>query len=375
MRNDEITDNGKAENLQDLSKDSQDNLQDPHATLEDVKKPVTIRDVAQAAGVVPSTVSRAFARPGRVSAATAEKIYKVADRLGYRSHTINAHTNDDHLNGMLGIVVADLSNPVFAEYTRAAQHECLTNGFGLLVLDSEENTVIERTSIHIAGQHIDGIILASSRLSDTGIRKLAQTKPLVTLNRSIRGIQSVIAEVQTGLTQAINHLVTLGHRSFTYLSGPESSWQDGVRWRTLSSICLRRHLKLRRIPANTPTFSGGFGTGNQFLSNPTDAVIAYNDIMAIGFIAALHSKDVSVPDDVSVVGIDDVQFSSLVSPALSTVRLPRKALGVKAVTETIGLIRHTKPLNDRKPIMLESSYIVRASTGKVNPSALSDRNL
>lgn len=336
------------------------------------RKTITIRDVAEAAGVVPSTVSRAFARPGRVSAATAEKIYEVADRLGYRARAINARDGNDRLNGMLGIVVADLSNPVFAEYTRAAQHECLTNGFGLLVMDSEENTAIERTSIHVAGQNIDGIILASSRLSDTGIRKLAQTKPLVTLNRSIRGVQSVIGEVQTGLTEAIDHLTSLGHRSFTYLSGPESSWQDGVRWRTLSSICLRRHLKLRRIPANTPTFSGGFRTESQFFANPTSAVIAYNDIMAIGFIAALHDKDVKVPEDVSVVGIDDVQFSSLVSPALSTVHLPRKTLGTSAVTEVLSLIHHTKPANDRKPVMLKSSYVIRASTSHANPSALAN---
>ncbi|WEV53152.1 LacI family DNA-binding transcriptional regulator [Bifidobacterium sp. ESL0704] len=335
------------------------------------KPNITIRDVAKAAGVAPSTVSRAFARPGRVNEATAQRIYDIADRIGYRATAIRAHTNDDHLNGMLGIVVADLSNPVFAEYTRAAQHECLSNGFGLLVLDSEENAVIERTSIHTAIQHIDGLILASSRLSDAGIRKLAQTKPLVTLNRSIRGIQSVIGDVQTGLGQAVEHLATLGHRNFTYLSGPESSWQDGVRWRTLSSICSRHHLKLRRIPSNAPTFSGGFRTGEVFLNNPTDTVIAYNDIMAIGFIAALHSRNIDVPGQVSVVGIDDVQFSSLVSPALSTVRLPRKELGTKAVTEVLSLIHHVKQTNDRRPIMLESSYVVRASTGKVNPSLAS----
>lgn len=335
------------------------------------KQNVTIRDVAKAAGVAPSTVSRAFARPGRVNEATAQRIYDIADQIGYRATAIRAHTDGEHLNGMLGIVVADLSNPVFAEYTRAAQHECLSNGFGLLVLDSEENAVIERTSIHTAIQHIDGLILASSRLSDAGIRKLAQTKPLVTLNRSIRGIQSVIGDVQTGLTQAVDHLASLGHNNFTYLSGPESSWQDGVRWRTLSSICSRRHLKLRRVPSNAPTFSGGFRTGEVFLNNPTDAVIAYNDIMAIGFIAALHSRNIDVPGEVSVVGIDDVQFSSLVSPALSTVRLPRKELGTKGVTEVLSLIHHTKQSNDRKPIMLESSYVVRASTGKANPSLTS----
>lgn len=331
---------------------------------------VTIRDVADAADVAPSTVSRAFARPGRVSASTAQRIYEVADRIGYRNTTISAHRDPDDLSGMLGIVVADLSNPVFAEYTRAAQHECLTNGFGLLVLDSEENMVIERTGIHMASAHIDGIVLASSRLSDTGIRKLAQVQPLVTINRSIRGIQSIIGEVETGLTEAVDHLAGLGHRDFTYLSGPESSWQDGVRWRTLSSICARRHFQLRRVPSNAPTFSGGFIAGGAFLENPTTAVMAYNDIMAIGFIAAMHAHGVNVPGQVSVTGIDDVQFSSLVSPALSTVRMPRKQLGTRSVDELIALVRHTKSTDQKAPIVLNSSYIVRASTGKADSAAL-----
>ncbi|WEV72608.1 LacI family DNA-binding transcriptional regulator [Bifidobacterium sp. ESL0790] len=334
------------------------------------RKSVTIRDVAKAAGVATSTVSRAFARPGRVSAETAQRIYEIADSIGYRTTSISSRPDSDHLHGMLGIVVADLSNPVFSEYTRSAQHECLSNGFGLLVLDSEENMVIERTSINMAMPNIDGIVLASSRLSDTGIRKLAQTKPLVTLNRSIRGIQSVIAEVKTGLSQAVQHLVSLGHHSFTYLSGPESSWQDGVRWRTLSSICSRQHLKLRRVPSNAPTFSGGFCAGDPFLANPSEAVIAYNDIMAIGFIAAMHARGVAVPEQVSVVGIDDVQFSSLVSPALSTIRLPRKELGSTCVDELVEQIRHTKPTNTKAPIVLKSSYIVRASTGRANPAAM-----
>lgn len=325
---------------------------------------VTIRDVAKAAGVATSTVSRAFSRPGRVSSATAQRIHDIADKLGYRASAIRSFDPNEEFNRMIAIVVADISNPVFAEYTRSAQHQCFANNLGLLVIDSEENATVERNAIRLSSRHIDGIILASSRLSDTGIRKLAQIKPVIAMNRSIRGVQSVMSDPQIGLEQAVDHLIMLGHKTITYLGGPDTSWQDGMRWRELSAICSTRHLKLRRVPSGVPTFSGGYRCRELFLANPSDTVIAYNDIMAIGFIAALHAKGISVPAQVSVVGIDDVQFSSLVTPALSTVRLPRKELGSRVVDEMVELLHHTKRGDHMRPVILDSTFIVRASTGK-----------
>lgn len=337
---------------------------------EETSAKVTIRDVAKAAGVAASTVSRAFARPGRVSTATAQRIFDVADRIGYRSKTIAPFDPSNRFSGLIAFVVADLSNPVFAEYARSAQHECFTNNLGLLVIDSEENAAIERDAIRLAYSHIDGIILGSSRLSDAGIRKLAQTKPVIAMNRSIRGIQSVIADASQGLEQAMEHLTELGHGAITYLGGPESSWQDGVRWRTLSSLCSRRNIKLHRVSGRAPSFSGGYRCREEFLNNPTTAVVAYNDTMAIGFVASLHAKGIKVPEQISVVGIDDVQFSSLVSPALSTVRMPRKELGSRAVDEMVSLLHNLKRAEKLQPIILNSTFIPRASTSEVDSKPL-----
>ena len=323
---------------------------------------VTIRDVAEAAGVAPSTVSRAFSRPGRVSSATAQRILAIANDLGYRIDDVAPFRTEESLSALIGIVVADLSNPVFADYTRSAQHECLTQGLGLLVIDSEENMLIERDAIRLAHRHVDGLILASSRLSDTGIRKLAETKPLIALNRSIRGIRSAVADASDGLRQAVDYLALCGHRTITYLSGPESSWQEGMRWRALSAICSSTGLRLRRIPSASPTFGGGYRCGDPFLSSPTTAVIAYNDMLAIGFIAALHASGISVPAQVSVVGIDDIQFSSLVTPALTTIRLPRRQVAAKAVEELSARLHHLHEGNLR-PVILPSRFIRRASTG------------
>ena len=326
---------------------------------------VTIRDVAREVGVSPSTVSRAFARPGRVNAETAKRIHEAADKLGYRVKDVTAvnATNTNRLNGMLVITVADLGNPVFADYVKSAQHQCLKKGFGLLVIDFEENHLIERNALNLAIPHVDGLILSSTRLSDAAIRKLAEIKPLVTINRPIRGVRAIVPDAQQGIREALEHLRRIGHSEITYLSGPEASWQDGRRWRVMSQQCPELGIKLRRIAYKAASYRGGYRYIDEFLHSPTTAVIAYNDIMAIGFIKALQARGFSVPQDVSVIGIDDTPISSLTSPLLSTIHLPRKRPAEQAVDDIIAQLRHAKLDRDPHAMrFLQSSFVIRSST-------------
>ena len=326
---------------------------------------VTIRTVAREAGVSASTVSRTFSRPGRVNSVTARKIREVADRLGYRKEEINADNYDQTFNGLVAIVVADISNPVFSELMQAAQHACQQNNYGLIILDTQESAAVERVALNRAMKHVDGILLASSRMADNSIYKLASLRPLVSINRSIRGVQTIIGDVSRGMDDAVAHLVQQGHSSITYLSGPAASWQDGVRWRLLNGICVKRHIHLRRLTLLSPTFEVGHGAIQQFAEHPTTAVIAYNDMLALGFITALKERSVHVPEEVSVIGIDDIPYSALVTPSLSTIALPRRQMGAIAVQKLLE--RVTKPTarlanTGLKPILLPSRYIDRQST-------------
>ena len=329
---------------------------------------VTIRDVAKAVGVSPSTVSRAFARPGRVSADTARRIREAADRLGYRVRTVDTvnMTDSNQLNGLLAITVADLGNPIFADYVKAAQRECMRKGFGLLVIDFEETGVIERKAVDLALKHVDGIIFTSSRSSDASIRKIAEIKPVVALNRPIRGVQSIIPDISAGMMQAVAHLKSLRHGEITYLPGPEASWQEGRRWRVVSELCEQENIRLHRLPLNDPSYTGGSHYCEQFLNNPNGAVIAYNDIIAIGFMKALQARHIRVPQDVSVIGVDDTPVSSLVTPALSTIRLPRREPAELAVDDIIARVRRTKQ-QDAQPRFLKSTFIARSSTAPCSP--------
>ena len=169
-----------------------------------------IVDVARAAGVSPSTVSRAFSRPGHVSEATAQQIFDTANRLGYRSGTITPLTVGKPKHRLILLAVSDISNPAFAQLIRNTQHECMRQNSGLLIADTEETKMNERDSLHDLN-NVDGVLLASSRLSDTMIRKFARHHKVVMINRMVRGLPSVIPDYRPGFESAVARLIALGH--------------------------------------------------------------------------------------------------------------------------------------------------------------------
>lgn len=290
---------------------------------------VTIRDVAKAAGVSPSTVSRAFSMPGRVSSATTKKIFEVADQLGYHDIPIESRPSVGH-KALLAIIVPDLSNQFFTDIIRAVQFECEQKEYGLLVSESRESATREREAFNRAVYYADGVILASSRMPDSMIRKCAQVKPVVVTNRIIRGVPSIVTDVRQGMVQAVTHLQELGFTKISYLDGPAHSWSAGICWSTLTQVCAEQGMKLKRYWPGIPTFEGGFLFAKQYLANPTGAIIAYNDMMALGFIAAMRQNGKECPRDFSIIGIDDDIVGKLAWPALTTIHRSTRLLGKQA---------------------------------------------
>lgn len=326
---------------------------------------MTIRDVAAAAGVSMSTVSRAFARPGRVNAQTARRIRQIADELGYHAQSVDPVRDSERMTRQIAFVVSDMANPLFASYIKHAQHECLKRGYCLLVIDSEESRSMERRSVELVRSHVDGIVLGSSRLSDASIRKLAETIPLVTINRPMLGVRSVISDVRGGLTKAVDHLLELGHRRIVYVSGPQDSWQEGVRWQTVLALSRARGFLLSHVVAGVPTYNGGYRVAQSVLDTHATAVVTYNDLVAVGLIAAMRAQGVRVPQRISVVGIDDVPVSSLITPKLTTVHMPSVEVSTRAVNELIDGLHHVHRSGDCKPILIDSTLAVRDSTAPV----------
>ena len=322
----------------------------------------TIYDVARAAGVAPSTVSRALARPGRVKADTAARIRKVAEELGYRVNPI-ASALVTQRTKIVAVMVSDIANPFYSELIRGAESAATEAGYVIVLADARESGTFERQALERIIPAAEGIVIGSSRMPDSALRMIAKQRPMVVLNREMPDIPSVVSDNPRGACLALEHLAELGHRDVTYVAGPDASWTEGVRWRSLCDHAGRLGMTSHRLGPYPPTFEGGLAAGREFLSCPTSAIVAYNDLMAIGVIAALRAAEVTVPDDVSVVGFDDIMPARLATPALTTVAAPIRHMGATGVRNLLAVLngaRHRNP----EAFVLPVRLIVRASTAQ-----------
>lgn len=326
------------------------------------RHPVTIYDVAKAAGVAPSTVSRTFARPGRVNAETAERIRQIAEKLGYRTNPVGQapSTNRTHL---LGLMVADVANPFHAQLTRGAQVAATEAGYELLLADSRESGVRERAALERLVPVVEGFIIGVSRLPDAALRTIAKQRPMVVLNRELRGVPSLVMDNAAGIRAAIDHLAQLGHESITYAAGPEASFADGVRFRALRDHGASIGIHTHKIGPFLPTFEGGLMAAEAMRERPPTAVIAYNDLMAVGVLHGLARAGLRVPEQVSVVGFDDILISRLCSPTLTTVFSPSRQMGITAVGNIVAMIKGAKPAAS-EALVMPVQLKVRESTGQ-----------
>ena len=327
-------------------------------------RPPTIYDVARAAGVAASTVSRAFSRPGRVNSETAERIRRVAEQLGYRANPM-ARALLTGRTSMLAVVISDITNPFYFALIRGAQEEAATAGYTILLVDAQESDVLEREAIERVLPTVDGVVLASTRMTDTSIRMIAKQRPMVVLNREVRDVPSVITDIPRGMRRAAEHLGELGHDTITYVSGPDASWTDSMRWRQLHEASLELSLKVRRTGPYPPVVAGGVRAAEDLLAQatPPTAVITYNDLIAIGLVRGLQARGVVVPRDVSVVGNDNIFGADLVTPALTTVAAPVRSLGALAVRNVVALLGGAAS-SAAGAVVVPTRLVVRASTAQ-----------
>ena len=320
----------------------------------------SIYDVARAAGVAPSTVSRALSKPGRVSFATAEHIRKVADQLGYQSGRMQRQTVERG-SSTLAIVVADITNPVFHGMIRGVERTAAHAGRTTLVIETQESEETEREAVNRVLPLVDGVILTSSRMSDGAIRHAAKSRPVVVLNRVVHQVPSVTSDDVHAVKKATEHLLDCGVTAITYLAGPEASWADGARWRGLLEAGHELDLKVRRIGPFLPTMRGGGTAAEQWLRHPTPGVIAYNDLIAIGFIRAILLAGRRVPEDVCVIGFDNFLDAELLTPRLTTTAAPLVSLGSAAVNQLLKTGR--RDLTEAvEPVQLPARLVVRDTT-------------
>ena len=321
---------------------------------------VTIYDVARVAGVSPSTVSRAFARPGRVSSETARHIHQVAAELGYRTaQPYRAPT--EVRSRVIALAVSDITNPYYFGIIRGAEKVAAANDFTLMVADARESVAEERRMLARHLPLVDGLIVTSSRLSDTELRGLARRLPVVIINRRVSGLPCVHPDNARGIRRAVEHLATLGHTRIGYVAGPEASWADGARWRALREACVELVLTDVKIGPVAPTMAGGRAAAHEVLDRGLGAVITYNDLIGVGLVRELQALGVDVPGQVSIIGFDNTAPADLITPGLTTIAQPVTVLGETATRQVIAQVlgqAQGRELVSVLPVHL----LVRAST-------------
>ena len=288
----------------------------------------------------------------------------MAAQLGYRTQTTQRVLAGEQVH-LLAMVVADITNPVFFGMIRGAERTALHAGYQLVLAETQESQRIEQAALERLSAVVDGVILASSRLPDGQIRAAAKAAPLVVLNRLVDQVPSVAGDNLRSIKKVVQHLVEHGHRRLTYLAGPEASWSDGMRWRGVLEAADELELIVRRIGPLLPTEAGGRQAAASWSEHPTSAVIGYNDLIAIGFIRTLQQAGARVPQDVSVVGFDNIRDAELIDPRLTSVALPLVSLGSAAVNHLLK----TSIIATRRDesVLLPARVVLRDSVGP--PSA------
>ena len=319
---------------------------------------VTISDVAAEAQVARSTVSRALNNPGRLNFRTQQHIQDVADRLGYHPNPV-ARALGTQRTQTLALLLPNLSNQLFLGMIRGAEEQAAAAGYTLVLTDSKGDPDQEMSSINRLTGAVDGFILVAARMPQTELLRIATTHRIVVVNRQVLGLASVVADPIMGAAHAVEHLASLGHRHLVYLgAAPTRNWMNVRRWKSIRSRAAELGVATRQLGPFTPSQDGGAAAADAAVAAEATAVIAFNDLMAIGVMRRLAERGVGVPAEVSVVGFDDIFGSDLCSPSLTTLASPAEEIGraaVRLVLESGGARAHS--------VVLPTHLVIRQSTG------------
>jgi len=323
---------------------------------------VTVYDVAQASGLSIASVSRALNGQSGVSKTTAERIVRIAAELGYQPNEV-ARSLVAKSTQTIALLVPDITNPFFPELVKGVQSVADENDLLLLLVDAPADAETLRPRLAaLRRKQVDGILLVASELGGD-MEELFDETPTVLLDRGHSGRHATVGiDQEAAGFAATRHLIQAGHTRIAHIAGPADLAVAQLRragWeRALREAGLDADPSL--IEVGDFEEEGGHRAGARLLDREPDvtAVFAANDLSAIGFLALCADRGISVPDDVSVVGIDGIELARYTTPALTTIAQPIRELGVAACRSLLAQIEGPRPVED---ITLPTTLIAGAS--------------
>ena len=332
--------------------------------------PATLRDVARRAGVHPGTASRALNPRTRalVNEATAERVLAAARELGYRVNPI-ARSLKTNRSSSVGILIPDLTNPLFPPIVRGLEDRLRADGYSALLANSDNDPAMEHEHFEtMLDRHVEGFIMATAEREHPLIEEAIATHvPIVLVNRTVDSdiAFSVVGRDVVGARMAVEHLIELGHTRIAHIGGPER-FSTGIARHEGFEAGMRKHglepdPKLVRFgeafteDEGRRAFRDLVDSGEEFT-----AVFAGNDLLALGCYDVMYETGMSCPQDLSIIGYNDMPFIDKLRPPLTTIRIPHYEIGVKAAELLLERIHDAEAVP--RTVLVEPELVVRGST-------------
>lgn len=336
---------------------------------EAVATPARLADVAQAAGVSQATVSRVLGGSDhKVSAATSRRVRNAAKKLGYRVNPI-ARALRSSSTGSVGMVVPGITNPFFIELVDQVEQRLAAHGVNLYLCDARGSVEVEATRLKsLSNGLVDGVIVVPvhSTGSEPAIRAASNSVAVVQLDRQVESLRIpwVGVDDRPGIADLMAHLAERNVSSIAMFTNPSASLSATTRTNEVSSQAKKLGMMLQPEQIFDVGFSieGGELAVEALMSSTQalpDAVVCIDDILAIGAISEFRRREIVVPDDILVTGFDDIQFSSVVAPRLTTVRQPLAQIAA----EGVRLLRNMSDARSGISVAIPGQLMVRESTG------------
>jgi LacI family transcriptional regulator len=330
----------------------------------------TLRDVARIAGVHPGTVSRALnpATEALVRDETVARVRQVAADLGYRPNPL-ARGLKTNRSFTVGVLVPDIQNPLFPPIIRGLDDRLGEAGYTPLIANTDNDPARERVDFEaMSARAVDGFVTATARFEHELLDEIAALGvPLVLVNRRLEdgGLPSATADDRAGVRLAVEHLVALGHRRIAHLAGPQDV-STGRRRRE----GFREAMEAAGLDASVVRVARAFTEPEgarlceELLAGgpPVTAIVAGNDLMALGCYDVLAARGLVCPDELSVVGFNDMPFADRFAPPLTTVRIPHYEIGVAAAQLLLDIL--SGELVGSADVVLPADLVVRGSTAR-----------
>jgi Transcriptional regulators len=301
-----------------------------------------------------------MSNPNRVSPEMYERIVRKARELGYES-AILPETHQRIARGTIALVLPNLTNPFNLDIIRGSQMQAQAAGFMQLIVTSDESEQVEADWLAELAVSVDGIVVSSPRSADAILQQAGERVPLVVLNREVPWLSGVLIDTPSGLAQSLDYLASLGHRRVAYVRGPATSWTDQARYRALRQAAARLEVELVPVGAFRPTLEAGAAAADAVALTKVTAAIFFNDTLAIGALGRVDRQGIRVPEDLSIVGCDDIFGSSFTNPPLTTITASGEQAG-RAVTDML-LSSFTSKNTSHRLDRLATHLTVRESTG------------